>query len=738
MKSNIGHTQAAAGVAGVIKMVMAMRHGVLPRTLHVDEPTPQVDWSAGAVRLLTEAREWPELGRPRRAGVSRSGSAAPTPTSSSNRLPTRPRPRGRSSPGCWAAGWCRWWCRRAAGPRLAGQARRLASFLAGRPELGVLEVGRSLAATRGALSDRAVVAASGREEALAGLDALARGEPAPGVVTGTAAAEGAVGRTVLVFPGQGAQWPGMGADLLDASAVFAARMGECAAVLDPLTGWSLVDVVRRAEGAPSLDAVDVVQPVTFAVMVSLAAVWEACGVVPDAVVGHSQGEIAAACVAGGLSLEDAAAVVVSRARVIAAGLSGRGGMASVAAGVGRVRELVEGWPGRVEVAAVNGPASTVVAGDPEALRELVSTCEEAGVRARRIPVDYASHSAYVEAVEQPLREALSGVVPRPGRVPFYSTVTGGRLDTAGLDAGYWYRNLRRTVEFDAAVRASAADGHGVFVEASAHPVLVPSLEEVLEQCAAGPVVVTGTLRREESGPGRFAAALARLHVHGVPVDWPAVVGRSAGWPVDLPTYAFQRERYWLEGGGGPPAAVVLDAAQNGTSGGTDLSGRLAATPPAGREQFLLDVVRREVAAVLGHASADKVDPERVFREVGFDSLLAVELRNRLSGLARRRLPATMVFDHPTPVALARHLLAELRPDANGAGEFDGREEEFRRVLATTPLARFQELGLMDKLLQLAASPVAETAGQRTDDTPLIAEMDVDDLVERAMRKARNK
>ncbi|MGW8367030.1 acyltransferase domain-containing protein, partial [Streptomyces wedmorensis] len=340
---------------------------------------------------------------------------------------------------------------------LAGQAGRLAGFLSERSDVELPGVARSLVSARSALVDRAVVVAADREGAVAGLEAVSRGEWAPGVVT--AVGESAAGGVAFVFPGQGAQWVGMGADLLGSSVVFARRMDECARVLDPLTGWSLLEVVRGA-GGPSLDAVDVVQPVSFAVMVSLASVWEACGVRADAVVGHSQGEIAAAVVAGVLSLEDAATVVVGRSGLIAARLSGRGGMASIAAGVDQVRALLTGHEG-VEIAAVNGPRSVVVAGDQQALTDLISACERDGLRIRRIPVDYGSHSAQVEEIEEELRAVLAGITPRAGTVPFYSTVTGEPVDTTTLDAGYWYRNLRQTVRFEEATQALAAAGHRV-------------------------------------------------------------------------------------------------------------------------------------------------------------------------------------------------------------------------------------------------------------------------------------
>ncbi|MFE5908516.1 type I polyketide synthase [Streptomyces wedmorensis] len=554
LKSNIGHTQAAAGVAGVIKMVQAMRHGVLPRTLHVDEPTPQVDWSAGAVELLTEARQWPETGQPRRAAVSGFGVSGTNAHVILEQAPEQVPAEGEQ--GALEGPVVPLLVSGRGQAALAGQAGRLAGFLSEHAEDELSGVARSLVTSRGALNDRAVVVAADREGAVAGLEALARGESSPVLVT---AVGGAVkGRTAFVFPGQGAQWVGMGADLLGSSVVFARRMDECARVLDPLTGWSLLEVVRGA-GGPSLDAVDVVQPVSFALMVSLASVWEACGVRPDAVVGHSQGEIAAAVVAGALSLEDAATVVVERSGLIAARLSGRGGMASIAAGVDQVRALLAGYVG-VEIAAVNGPRSVVVAGEQQALSDLITACERDGLRIRRIPVDYGSHSVQVEEVEEELREALAGITPRAGRVPFYSTVTGEPVDATTLDAGYWYRNLRQTVRFEEATQALAAAGHRVFVEVSSHPVLVPGIEETVEACGVGACVVTGTLRRDEGGPARFLEALARLHVQGIGVDWAALLGRNPGWPLDLPTYAFQRQRFWLESGHGAGDPSVLGLA----------------------------------------------------------------------------------------------------------------------------------------------------------------------------------
>ncbi|WP_157091141.1 acyltransferase domain-containing protein, partial [Nocardiopsis listeri] len=320
--------------------------------------------------------------------------------------------------------------------------------------------------------------------------------------------------------GQGSQWVGMAAGLLEASPVFAERMGECARALEPFVDWDLFEVVGDEE---ALGRVDVVQPVLWAVMVSLASVWRSWGVEPSVVVGHSQGEIAAACVAGGLSLEDGARVVALRSRLIRR-VAGGGGMVSVALGADRVRGLVGRWPG-VGVAAVNGPSSTVVSGDVDGLEGLLGWCEEQGIRARRVPVDYASHSAHIDVLRDELVDVLGGVKPRSGEVPLVSTVTGRVVDTARMGAGYWFENLRGEVLLEPVVRGLVAEGVGVFVEVSAHPVLAGALEETLDAVAdeAGASgasgVVVGSLRRDEGGLDRMLVSAGELWVRGVPVDW---------------------------------------------------------------------------------------------------------------------------------------------------------------------------------------------------------------------------
>ncbi|MFJ9950942.1 SDR family NAD(P)-dependent oxidoreductase [Kitasatospora sp. NPDC091207] len=570
VKSNVGHTQAAAGVAGVIKMVEALRHGVLPPTLHVEEPTPQVDWSVGAVELLTEARVWPETGRPRRVGVSSFGLSGTNAHLILEQAPEEAPVAVEAAPD----GVVPLVVSAASSASLAGQAERLAAFVEASGSVSPAAVAGVLATRRAVLGERAVLVAGSRSEVLAGLGALARGESAPGLVTGSPSG---AGRSVLVFPGQGSQWVGMGRELLDSSPVFAARVAECAAALERWVDWSLVEVLRGEAPAELLERVDVLQPASFAVMVGLAAVWASVGVVPDAVVGHSQGEIAAACVSGALSLEDAARIVAVRSQVIAGSLAGRGGMASVALSESEAVERLERWADRVEVAAVNSPTSVVVAGDAEALDEALAVLAADGVRVRRVAVDYASHSRHVEAIEGTLAEAFADIRGQAPLVPFFSTVTGGWVDEAGvLDGGYWYRNLRGQVRFGPAVAELLGQGHTVFVEASAHPVLVQPVNEIVD-AAEAEAVVTGTLRRDEGGPRRLLTSMAELFVRGIEVDWTGVLPTGAdSAQLDLPTYAFDQQHYWLR------TAPATDAASLGQAGvDHPLIGAVVAVPETG-------------------------------------------------------------------------------------------------------------------------------------------------------------
>ncbi len=480
VKSNLGHTTAAAGVAGVIKMVMAMAHGVLPRTLHADEPTPEVDWSAGAVALLTENTPWPETGRARRTCVSSFGVSG----TNAHLILQAPEPRPVEEP-VTEPQVVPWVVSGHGRAGLRGQAQRLLAYTGSGTAAAI---GAALA-RKPALPDRAVIVGDDRDALVAGLNALAEGRENPSVITASGSGSGGV---VLVFPGQGGQWAGMGLDLLEAFPVFAEHLHACDEALRPHTGWSLLDALRS--DGPDLDRVDVVQPALFAVMVGLARLWQSFGINPAAVVGHSQGEIAAAHIAGALNLEDAARISALRSQALTR-LSGRGGMASLALPREDTLGLLTAWDGRLGLASDNGPTSTVVSGDTDAIDELITHCETRDIRVRRIPVDYASHGPHVEAIHTRLIDALGDVSPRAAEIPMCSALTGELIDTTTLDAAYWYRNLREPVEFQQATRTLLEQGNTTFIEASPHPVLGLALEETVQDG-----LIIPTLRRDDGGP----------------------------------------------------------------------------------------------------------------------------------------------------------------------------------------------------------------------------------------------
>ncbi|MEV4483841.1 type I polyketide synthase, partial [Micromonospora coxensis] len=539
IKSNLGHSQSAAGIAGIIKMVMAMRHGVLPATLHVDAPSPHIDWSAGAVELLTEARPWPQVDRARRAAVSSfgiSGTNAHVILEQADPTPA-PAPVPADQPALLGTPATVWTLSARSTPALRAQAARLARYVRDRDDLDPARLAWSLAATRSVFEHRAAVVGADPAQLLAGLDALAAGTPAGAVVTGVAGEPGE--GPVWVFPGQGAQYVSMAAGLIGTCPVFDEALAECQAEFDR---WLDVDLVAVLTGDDDtwLTRSEIVQPALFAVAVGLARVWRHAGVTPRAVIGHSQGEIVAAHVAGALTLADAVKILALRARALA-GIAGTGAMASVDLPVDTVTGRL---PDGVSVSVVNGPGTTVVSGPVRAVADLAAAYAADGVRVRTIDIDYASHSPAVQPVADRMRVDLADVTPRDGDVRIISTVTGGWIDGADLDADYWADNLRRPVLFDTAVRTALDAGHTDFVEVSPHPVLSMSLTAILDDTG-----VTGralaTLRRGEDPTVRLLTSLAAAHAHGLPVDHRRILA-PAPILTDLPTYAFQRQRYWPE------------------------------------------------------------------------------------------------------------------------------------------------------------------------------------------------
>jgi acyl transferase domain-containing protein len=615
VKSNIAHTEWAAGVIGVIKMVLALQHQEIPRTLHASEPSPRVDWSAGRVRLLTEPVPWAANGRPRRAGISAFGISGTNAHVVIEEPPAAAQHTGRpghgagrpaggtaesADSGVAAAGGAGgagsgagvglpvvpWVVSGRSGEGLAGQAGRLGEWVAGRPGLGVVDVGWSLAVSRARFEYRAVVLGAGREELLAGLGRLAAGEQGPGVVTGVA---GGAGRTGFVFTGQGAQRAGMGLGLRAVFPVFAEAFDAVCAGLDEYLGGRVAAVIggAAAGGAGGGDAGLVDETVwaqagLFAVEVALFRLLESWGVRPAALAGHSIGELAAAHVAGVWSLADACKVVAARGRLMQA-LPRGGAMVAVEAGEEAVAAVIADCP-LVAVATVNGPRAVVISGDEQQVGQAAGRLAEAGARTRRLRVSHAFHSPLMDPMLAQFAQIVGSVRFAEPQIPLVSGLTGQLAGGELTEPGYWVRHVREPVRFADAVAAMRAAGVMTFVEVGPDGVL-SALGPQAGQAADGEAWLP-VLRRGRDEPVTAVTAAAGVHVRGGAVDWAGVYAGSGAELVDLPTYAFQRQWYWLADEAGPADAQGLGLSAAGhpllgaavdlpETGGLVLTGRLS-------------------------------------------------------------------------------------------------------------------------------------------------------------------
>ncbi|MFG2211341.1 type I polyketide synthase, partial [Streptomyces sp. NPDC048638] len=558
MKSNIGHTQAAAGIAGVMKMVLAMRHGELPRTLHLDEPTPHADWSEGDARLLAQDEPWPTADRPRRAAVSSfgiSGTNAHVVLEQAPPHEAEPRPAPVARPGVLP-----WILSARTGEALRAQAALLGRHVRARADLEPADVAHSLVATRALMEHRGAVVAGDRDAFLRGLDALAEGRTAAGLVTGVAAKAS----TAFLFTGQGPQRLGMGRELHAAYPEFARAFDAACAECDPYLDKPLRDIVFAEEGtdeAALLDRTDYTQPALFAFATALFRLVESWGVTPQYVAGHSVGEITAAHVAGILSLQDAARLVAARGNLMHA-LPQGGAMVAIQATEDEIRASLAGHEDRATLAAVNGPEAQVISGDEEIVSQVAAHWEAQGRRVKRLRVSIASHCPRMDGMLEDFRRVAEGLEFHVPRIPVVSTLTGELATGDDLRTpDYWVREIREGVRFCSAVRTLEAEGVTAFVELAPGSVLIPSVQDsvtTLEQ----PLLLS-LLRTGHPEAQALAEGVATASAHGVPVDWTACLGALGAARVDLPTYAFQRRQYWLDATGTTGAPAATEAGEAG-------------------------------------------------------------------------------------------------------------------------------------------------------------------------------
>ncbi|AUX47812.1 polyketide synthase [Sorangium cellulosum] len=549
VKTNLGHLEAAAGVASVIKVVLSMQREAIPANLHFKALNPRISLENTPFVIPTEAVPWARGARRRLAGVSSFGMSG---TNAHVVLEEAPRPPAEDPAAEEGVAVLPLSARSPAALRSLAQAYR--AFLTDRPPApawSLRDIAYTAGVRRGHHEHRLALVARSREELCEKLDAFMAGEARPGLAQGHAPAEQRP-KVVFVLPGQGSQWPGMGRELLASEPVFRAAIEACDEAIRREAGWSLLDELSAEEGRSRLGEIDVVQPALFAVEVALAALWRSWGVEPDVVVGHSMGEVAAAHVAGALSLEDAARVICRRSKLLRR-LSGRGAMAVVELPFAQAEEALAGYRDRLSVAASNSPRSTVLAGEPAALEQVLAALAAEGVFCRRIKVDVASHSPQVDPLLGDLVAALRELAPASSTaVALRSTVTAAPHERAAFDAGYWARNLRAPVRFSQVIQGLIEDGHALFVEMSPHPVLLPSIEEGLlhggREGAAMP-----SLRRDLEARRVLLESLATLYARGYPVAW-ARLYPSRGRCAPLPTYPFQRERYWIDAASEAPGS----------------------------------------------------------------------------------------------------------------------------------------------------------------------------------------
>lgn len=655
VKTNVGHPEGAAGVAGLIKVALSLHHRLIPPSLHCQQPNPNIPWDDLPLRIVREATPWPSEPGRGLAGVSTFGitgtnahivlgeapqSDSKTDISNAHRAVLVP-----LSARSWKS--------------LRGLANAYAGWLAS-SEVSLPDVAHAASQRRSHYSCRLAVAGETRADLKQRLeDWLASG----------GSTEETIGRKIVfVFPGQGSQWVGMGRELLQREAVFRESLEECDRALRPFVNWSLIEQLQSNEGSPSyhLSEIDCIQPTLLAIEVALAHLWCSWGIQPDAVIGHSMGEIAAAFVAGALTLDAAMRVICRRSQLLRR-TAGQGAMAIVDLSTEETESVLVGFEERLSIAVSNSPTSTVISGDPAAIEQVLQTLEERGVFCRPVRVDVASHSPQMDVLQPDLIVALRDLHPKKATIPIYSTCRAKIIDGTECDASYWAANLRQPVLFSQMTKELLASDYGVFIEMSPHPILLPAIEQGFQH-ARRPGVAVASLRRKEPEQQTILGSLGRLYQLGFSPRWKQL--NPAGKFVTLPRYSWDEERFWCEGNG---AAAHRASAEDRTVLQFQLGNQpeasqsevrdviqLLGTTESGekRNDVMKDHLCREIARVL-RSSAARINRTQPFKTMGLDSLMTLELRNRLERTLRIKLSPTMLFNYPTVVALTPRLLEKM-------------------------------------------------------------------------------
>ncbi|WP_406815816.1 type I polyketide synthase [Mycobacterium sp. M23085] len=682
VKTNIGHAGGAAGIAGLLKAVLAIEHAAIPPSLNYTDPEASLNHFG--LQVNTTLSRWPAADHPRRAGVSSFGMGGTNAHLIVEQPPARPEPRA-SVPACDTDGVLPWVLSARSEQALANQAQRLSAYVADRADLSPLDLAWSLVTTRTVFEHRAVLVGGDRRVLTTGLAALAAGERPPGVTVGRVTARG---KTAFVFPGQGSQWLGMGRQLYDRFDAFARSFDEAAAVVDAQLRLPLREVMW-GEDPELLRSTEFAQPALFVLGIALAALWGSFGVTPDLVMGHSVGEITAAQVAGVLSLADASRVAVARGRLMA-GLPAGGVMVAVGAGEAEVAGLLSD---DVSIAAVNGPDAVVLSGAQAPVEALADRLARTGRRVRRLAVSHAFHSSLMQPMVAEFSAAVADIEVGEPRIGLVSNVTGRLADARYGSPGYWAEHVGRPVRFFEGVRAAEAAGAGVFVELGPGAALTAAVDQSLR---AERALSVPTMVRDGRETESLLGAAGQLFTRGLDVNWAAAFAGRDVRRVELPTYGFARQRFWLAAqgaatAGAPPATAARTP---------DLAHRLQGLAQLDQQRVLIELVCEHAAAVLGHPDGGAIDHDRAFGDLGFDSMIGVELRNRLTSHTGLALSRTLIFDYPTPAALAEHLRRQLLHDEFAESD----EERIWSALRKIPLRELRKTGLLEQLLLLAGTP----------------------------------